>query len=179
MDPREISLVRRSLATCNPSSLAFAAELFHRRLFHLAPELEAHFDPDEQTRDAAFLEFLWSIVGELDRLDDALPRLLELSRTAREAGATADDYEAVRAALLFALRTALFESFSAQVRAAWSSTFDHVSGVVLHTLRDAPARRDGATQAGRTAASSGTHRISALRDNAEGESAPSSRRAAG
>jgi hemoglobin-like flavoprotein len=168
MDPREFDLVRRSLATCNPSSLAFAAELFHRRLFHLAPELEAHFDPDEQARDAAFLAFLWRIVGDLDRLDDALPRLLELSRVANEAGVRAEDYAAVRAALLFALRTALFESFSASVRAAWSSTFDHVTGVMLRALK-APA--------GRTAASSGTHRISTLRDDDYGETGPLSRRA--
>jgi hemoglobin-like flavoprotein len=178
MDPREIDLVRRSLATCNPSSLAFAAELFHRRLFHLAPKLEAHFDPDAPARDPAFLAVLCMVVAELDRLDNALPRLLELSRAANQAGATPEDYEAVRAALLFALRTALFESFSAQVRAAWSSTFDHVTGVMVHALREAQAPRDAANRRG--AASSGTHRISALRDDdADGESAPPSRSAAG
>jgi hemoglobin-like flavoprotein len=176
MDPREIVLIRRSLAACNPSSLAFAAELFHRRLFHLAPELEPHFDPDAQARDAAFLAFLCRIVGDLDRLDEALPRLLELSRAAKEVGATAEHYEAARAALLFALRTALFERFSAEVRAAWSSTFDHVTGVMLRALASGDTTSPDNK---RVAASSGTHRISVLRDDDYGETGPLSRRAAG
>jgi hemoglobin-like flavoprotein len=186
MDHQQLDLVRRSLAARNPSALAIAADLFHRRLFYLAPALEACFDPDARARDTAFLAFLRGVVADLDRLDHVLPRLVELARAADRAGVTPADYEAVRAALLFALRTALYDAFSFQVRAAWSSTFDLLAGVMRRAV-DHPgaAAADAASSAQRdrtprVAARSGTHRLApAGDDDGAEENTPPSARAAG
>jgi hemoglobin-like flavoprotein len=179
MDHRQFDLVRESL-TGSGSALLLAADLFHRRLFFLAPGLEACFPADARARNAAFLTFVRATVADLDRLERLLPRLCALARALDRAGVTAAHYDAVRAALLFALRMAMLEDLSFPVRTAWRRTFDLLAGVMLRSLADAPAALPPYPPAPhRTPARSGTHRISVPPPSARTSSIPPSAQAAG
>ena len=169
MDHPQLDLVRASLSGRNENALVFAADLFHRRLFFLAPDLRGCFDADARARNASFLMLVRAVVADLDRIDRLLPRLVSLARAADRAGVGAADHDPVRAALFFALRAAMYEDFTLPVYAAWRSTFDLLAGLVRSVvaapapLPAAPSRRPGAR--------SGTHRIS--------DDAPPSARPAG
>jgi hemoglobin-like flavoprotein len=190
MNHRQIELVRGSLSGCADSLLAFAADLFHRRLFFLAPALRARFDGVARRRNAVFALFVRDVAGDLDRLDRLAPRLVSLARRMDRAGVSATDYAAVRAAFCFAMRTALFDTFTFRVRTAWRGVFDLLAGMMQRAVTERlPAAREEtgrrsvaptlADAAQRPAARSGTHRIVAESPASVRSSAPPSVRAVG
>jgi hemoglobin-like flavoprotein len=178
MDHRQLDLVRASLAGRGENALVLAADLFHRRLFYLAPGLRRCFDDDARARNAAFLSFARAVVADLDRFDRLMPRLSALSRAADRAGVDPAEHDAVREALFFALRMAMHEGLTLPLYTAWRSTFDKLAGVVRSSSASSPLPAPSPPSR-RAGARSGTHRIAEAPESVDADSIPPSARAAG
>jgi hemoglobin-like flavoprotein len=126
MNSQQIELVRRSFLQVVPIAPQ-AAAIFYQRLFELDPALRPLFSGDMVRQGELLMKMLGAAVGLLNRpaeLDDALARL-----GARHAGYGVQDahYDTVGRALFDTLAMGLGPAFTAEVRAAWTALYGHVS----------------------------------------------------
>ena len=135
MNRRQISLVQASFKRIELVP-ELTADLFHRRLFLVAPSLQVHFDRDPEQRARAFLVLLRAVVEGLDRLDRLLPRLTSLARAYARRGITDHDYDAVGTALLWTVQQVLGDAHAHALATAWSETYDLLSGVMKQAVAD-------------------------------------------
>jgi hemoglobin-like flavoprotein len=130
---RQIELVRLSFERIERGSALFA-DLFHRRLFLIAPALERLADVDVERRDRALFATLREIVTGLDRLDLLLPSLASTARGLGQQGVTAADYDATGAALEWTLQQVL--AHAPGVVVAWTDTYELLAGVMKRAADD-------------------------------------------
>jgi hemoglobin-like flavoprotein len=126
------------------------AALFYARLFELDPSLRpmfAHADMREQGRKLTTM--LAVAVKSLDRLHDLIPAVEALGRRHAGSGVRDEHYATVGRALLDTLARGLGADFTPEVRAAWSTTYDTLAGVMRRAAEQAPAPRDAAAAARR------------------------------
>jgi hemoglobin-like flavoprotein len=136
MNHRQLELVRSSYERIRMVRPLFA-DLFHRRLLLIAPGLEPLFAGDPARRDAAFLDFVDSVVLCLDRLDLLLPALAGRARRWNRRGVTDADYELAGKALAWTVAQLL--AASAATIAAWGETFELLASVMKRAASDAQA----------------------------------------
>jgi hemoglobin-like flavoprotein len=138
---RQLELVRSSYERIRSVRPLFA-DLFHRRLLLLAPELDPLLDegaldggdPHPPRRDAAFLDLVDDVVGGLDRLDLLLPALAAHARRLHRRGVTDLDYEVAGKALEWTLAQVLAGSPAAV--AAWSETYELLTAVMKRAAEE-------------------------------------------
>ncbi len=135
MNHRQLVLVRTSYERIRMVRALFA-DLFHRRLFLVAPRLELLLPADPSRRDAAFLETVDMVVERLDRLDLLLPTLAACARTWSNRGVVDGDYAYAGKALAWAVEQLMKEPAAI---AAWRDTFDFLAGVMRRAVSDAQA----------------------------------------
>lgn len=133
MNHRQIQLVRSSFERIQPVRTLFA-DLFHRRLFLIAPSVARLLDADPDRRDRALFVALRELIAGLDRLDLLLPSLATTARTLARQGVTAADYDAVGAALDWTLHQVIAHAPGAVM--AWSETYELLAGVMKRAASD-------------------------------------------
>lgn len=131
MTPEQKQIVRSTWQQVVPIADT-AAGLFYSRLFETDPALRGHFAGTDMTvQKRRLVEALDATVASLDKPETLLPALEELGRRHSGYGVEARHYETVGAALLWTLAQGLGESWSPQVKAAWSEAY----GIVADTMR--------------------------------------------
>jgi hemoglobin-like flavoprotein len=130
LTPRQRAVVRDTWAQVAPTAPA-AAALFYGRLFEQAPALRglfAHADMGAQYQKLT--QMLGAAVAHLDRLDDLAPAVEGLGRRHAGYGVRDADYAAVGAALLWTLERGLGDAFTPEARAAWTTTYELLAGIM-------------------------------------------------
>ncbi|MCW5962592.1 MAG: hypothetical protein KIT83_01030 [Bryobacterales bacterium] len=122
-------LIRKTFAKVLPFS-AEAAALFYQRLFELNPGLRSLFPADTEHQGRMFIQTLAVIVKSVDRLDQIRPELENLGRRHAGYGARPQDYQTVRAALLWTIGQMAAEIFTSAASEAWTEMFDDVAGIM-------------------------------------------------
>ena len=135
MNHRQLVLVRSSYERIRMVRSLFA-DLFHRRLFLVAPRLELILQADPARRDAAFLEIVDMVVQRLDRLDLLLPTLAAHARRWSRRGVVDGDYALAGKALAWTVEQLMREPAAI---ASWRDTFEFLSGVMRRAVSDAQA----------------------------------------
>jgi hemoglobin-like flavoprotein len=122
MKPSQIDLVQSTFPHVALVS-DDVASMFYWRLFTLDPDLRAMFRGDMKEQGRKLMAMLGSVVGHLRNLDEVVPGIQALG--ARHAGYRVrdEDYETVAIALLWTLEQALGNSFTDDVRDAWTSAY--------------------------------------------------------
>lgn len=133
MNHRQIQLVRSSFDRLEPVRTLFA-DLFHRRLFLIAPALQRLVDADAERRDEALFTALRELVAGLDRLDLLLPSLASTARALSRRGVTAADYDAAGAALDWTLHQVM--THDPGVVGAWTDIYELLAGVMKRAADD-------------------------------------------
>ena len=133
MNRRQIELVRLSFERIEPVHTLFA-DLFHRRLFLMAPAVQRLADSDPERRDRALFATLREIITGLDRLDILLPSLASTARGLSFQGVTAADYDAVGASLEWTLHQVIAQAPG--VVLAWMETYELLAGVMKRAAND-------------------------------------------
>ena len=139
MNSHEISLVKISFAKVAPIAEQ-AAALFYARLFELDPSLRALFRGGDMTEQGRKLMQMLSLaVNGLDRLEALAPAVRALGM--RHAGYHVRDehYDTVGEALLWTLGKGLGADFTAEMQAAWASTYWLLAETMKAGARDALA----------------------------------------
>ena len=134
MTPEQIALVQRSFAKVEPIADQ-AADLFYDRLFERAPAVRPLFPEDMSDQKRKLMQMLATAVENLHQVEQILPAVEELGRKHVGYGAMPEHYDAVGEALLWTLERGLGAAFTPPVKAAWTSTYQTLAGV----MKDAAA----------------------------------------
>jgi hemoglobin-like flavoprotein len=135
MNSEQIQLVQQSFAKVQPIA-AQAADMFYQRLFKLDPQLKKLFRGDMQEQGGKLMSMIAAAVYGLNHLDKLVPVLEALGQRHGGYGVKPADYDVVAQALLWTLQQGLKESFTSEVRAAWTAFY----GVAASTMQGAAAR---------------------------------------
>lgn len=127
MDQDQKQLIRQTFAQVEPIAHV-AAALFYGRLFEIAPATRELFRDDPWTpgmvrQGTMLMQTLRVAVAHLDTLEAVLPSIRELARRHVGYGVQPTHYDAVGAALLWALEQGLGDAFTPAVREAWAALY--------------------------------------------------------
>ena len=123
MTPQQIEQVKTSWQKVLPIRHT-AAEMFYAKLFALDPTVKPLFKGDMQEQGRKLMTMITTAVSALDRLETIMPAVQDLGRRHAGYGVKSQHYDTVGAALLWTLAQGLGESFTADVKEAWSATYD-------------------------------------------------------
>jgi len=130
MTPDQIDLVQASFAKVAPISEQ-AATIFYDRLFEQAPEVKPMFKGDMGEQRKKLMATLAVVVGGLNNLPTVLPAASALAKQHVGYGVKPSHYQAVGAALLFALSKGLGEGWTPQLATAWTAAYTTLSGYMI------------------------------------------------
>jgi hemoglobin-like flavoprotein len=130
MTPRQVALVQESFAKIIPIR-AQAAALFYNRLFAIDPSTRPLFRGDMKSQGAKLMAVIGAVVKSLDRIDTILDDLRTLARRHHRYGVREEHYASVGAALLWTLEQGLGFDFTPDVREAWATAYDLLSGAMI------------------------------------------------
>jgi hemoglobin-like flavoprotein len=135
MTPTEIELIRASWAAVEPIADT-AAGLFYGRLFELDPAIERLFRRTDMAGQRKILmQTLTVVVKSLDKLDQIVPAVQALGRRHAGYGVRESHYATVGAALLWTLEQGLGETFTPDVRSAWTTAYGTLATVMIEAAR--------------------------------------------
>jgi len=129
-------LVRESWARFEPVAVT-SARYFYEKLFELDPEasrLFAHTNMEAQY--GKVMRMFAEIVRTLDQPETLVAEVADLGRRHVQYGVHDSQYDSVGTALLWTLELGLGESFTPEVRDAWTEAYLYVSAIARRaTLR--------------------------------------------
>jgi hemoglobin-like flavoprotein len=126
MTPEQVKLVQDSFTKVAPIADK-AADLFYDRLFVIAPDVRSLFPDDLSAQKKKLMQMLASAVTNLHQVEKIIPAVQDLGRRHVGYGVTANHYEPVGAALLWALEQGLGPAFTPHVKEAWAETYATVA----------------------------------------------------
>lgn len=122
MTPEQVTLVKDTWAQVVPISDK-AAELFYGKLFELDPELKSLFNGDMVEQGKKLMKMIGTAVNSLDKLETIVPAVQDLGKRHVDYGVKDEHYDTVAEALLWTLGTGLGDSFTDEVKGAWTETY--------------------------------------------------------
>lgn len=105
------------------------AARFYDRLFTIDPSTQPLFKGDMAEQRKKLIQTLAVVVNGIDNLDALVPAIQQLGKRHVQYGVTAEHWNSVGAALLWALEDAFGVAFTAEVRDAWAAAY----GVIAQT----------------------------------------------
>jgi hemoglobin-like flavoprotein len=132
MKASQVTLVQSTFDRILPIS-DVAAQIFYDRLFTLDPSLRRHFNGDLRLQGKKLMDAISIIVGNLNRPDRIVPGIGALGRRHSAYGVQEEHYTTFREALMWTLEHGLGDSFTPEVRYAWSAVYD----LLADTMKDA------------------------------------------
>jgi hemoglobin-like flavoprotein len=135
MTPNEIQLVQTSFAKVAPVAEK-AAVMFYNRLFEIDPSLRALFKGDMVEQGKRLMAMVAVAVNGLNHIEDLVPAVQDLGRRHAGYGVQEQHYATVGGALLEMLETALGNSFTPEVKAAWDSVYRVLSSTMIEAANN-------------------------------------------
>ena len=135
MTPEQKTLVQTTWKQVEPISDT-AAELFYTRLFEIDPSLRPLFADDMTEQRKKLFQMLAVAVKGLDSLDQTVPAVQALGRRHVKYGVEDAHYDTVGSALLWTLEKGLGDSFTPEVKEAWTTVY----GLLAGAMKDAAAQ---------------------------------------
>lgn len=130
MTPEQKELVKNSWAQVMPIKET-AAELFYNRLFDQYPEVKPYFKGDMKEQGKKLMMMINTAVGGLDNLESLIEPVKALGKKHVGYGVTKEDYDKVGASLLWTLEQGLKDSFTPEVKEAWTVTYTTLADVMI------------------------------------------------
>lgn len=138
MTPQQIALVRESFQPLKPLA-ATVADAFYAQLFARDPALRALFRGSGMAEQGErLMQMLAAAIELLDRPASLTPVLLKLGQRHAGYGVVDAHYASVGAALLDTLAAGLGESFTPEVREAWTTMYADVARTMQAGALPAP-----------------------------------------
>ncbi len=146
IDPRQVSLVQgtwRSVLTIGDTF----TELFYGKLFSLDPSLRPLFKGSMKEQGRNLTAMLSVAVGGLACPEKILLAVRQLGRRHAAYGVRPSHYEAVRAALVWALERCFGDAFTPEARAAWLAAYAFLASAMQDATASAAATPASAARA--------------------------------
>jgi hemoglobin-like flavoprotein len=107
-----------------------------RRLFEIDPSLRALFKGDMVEQGKRLMAMVAVAVNGLNHIEDLVPAVQDLGRRHAGYGVQEQHYATVGGALLEMLETALGNSFTPEVKAAWDSVYRVLSSTMIEAANN-------------------------------------------
>jgi NAD(P)H-flavin reductase/hemoglobin-like flavoprotein len=133
-----VALIRSSFDRVAPHAEALGRH-FYATLFGAAPATRDLFPVNMEVQRSRLLRALVHVVQMVDQPDELVPFLQQLGRDHRKFGVLAEHYDAVGVALLGAIEHFSDETFTPEVKAAWTEAY----GIAANAMRTAAAAERG------------------------------------
>lgn len=130
MNDSQITLIQESFAKVMPIKQQ-AGEIFYSKLFDIAPEVRPLFAEDVTEQAGKLMIMLGTVVNGLRDLDKIVPVAQKMAVEHAGYGVETAHYEPVGAALISTLETGLGDDFTLEIREAWVSAYEILSGVMI------------------------------------------------
>jgi hemoglobin-like flavoprotein len=132
------TLVQNSFA--NIATIADdAASLFYVKLFELDPSLRPMFRGDMAEQRKKLMQMITAAVKGLDRLEQLVPVVQDLGRRHARYGVAEAHYDTVGAALLWTLEMGLGNTFTSEMKEAWTAVYTLLATTMKDAAREAAA----------------------------------------
>lgn len=138
MDDPQKKLVQTSFARIVPEA-EYAAQLFYKRFFELAPDVQPLFKSELKTQGIKLFQVISFTVCSLDNMDELLPLLQDLGRQHVKYGAGVHHYGYVGEALLWTLEKVLKEDFTPEIQQAWTDVYRVMSDTMIEAAHQQTA----------------------------------------
>ncbi len=136
MSPEQKSLVQETWHQVVPIADTASAQ-FYERLFEIDPELRRLFDGvDMESQRQKLVQALALVIGGLDEIEELIAEVAALGRRHSVYGVKDAHYDTVGAALLSTLETGLGDSWTAEVKAAWTAAYGFIAEVMQRAAKD-------------------------------------------
>ena len=135
MTPEQITLVKESWVKLVPIRDR-AATLFYERLFSLDPPLQKLFSGDMAEQGQKLMVTISTVVTSLDKLELILPVIKDLGRRHVGYGVKDSDYDNVGAALLWTLEQGLGDTFTSDIKQAWTEAYTLLATVMTDAAKE-------------------------------------------
>lgn len=132
MEAKTIELVQGTFKDVVPIADK-AAEIFYDKLFDLDPQLKPLFKGDMKEQGAKLMSMIGTAVNGLNNLEAIVPAVQNLGKNHVGYGVKDSHYDTVGSALLYTLDKGLGESFTPEVKDAWTEVYT----VLATTMKDA------------------------------------------
>jgi len=129
MTPQQIERVKSTWAQVLPIQDQ-AAKLFYGRLFELDPSVKPMFPDDLSAQGRKLMTTINVAVNALGRLDSIRPVVVEMGRRHVGYGVVDGHYDTVGEALLWTLEQGLGDTFTPEVKEAWTLTYTSIADVM-------------------------------------------------
>ena len=136
MTPEQVVMVKDTWAQVKPMSER-TAELFYNKLFETDPVLQPLFKGDMKSQGRKLMTMINTAVVNLDKLDEVVGAVEDLGKRHVGYGVKDSDYDTVGGALLWSLEQGLGESFTEEVKAAWTETYVTLAGLMKNAAAQA------------------------------------------
>jgi hemoglobin-like flavoprotein len=137
LNAQQIALVQSSFRSVQPMS-GIAAELFYKRLFEIEPDVATLFKGDVKRQGREFMQVLAVAVGGLSNMSTLVPIVQQLGVRHATYGVQVQHYDSVRRALLWTLAAILQDAYTTEVRAAWSTAYSMLAGIMKEAAWGTP-----------------------------------------
>lgn len=106
------------------------AEVFYNRLFEIAPDTKPLFKTTDMTEQGRkMMQTIATAVGAVYTLDAIAPEMEALGKRHIAYGVTAEQYDHIGDALIWAMEQSLGEDFSPETSAAWKKVYALIAGI--------------------------------------------------
>ena len=129
MTPETIRIVQESFKKVVPIA-PIAADIFYERLFEIAPELRSLFPVEMSDQKEKLMQMLGTAINGLKNLEVILPAIQALGKRHQEYGVQDEHYDLVGEALLYTLEKGLDDSWTNELKAAWTEVYTTVATVM-------------------------------------------------
>jgi hemoglobin-like flavoprotein len=142
--PEQVALVQSSFAELGPGATDLGRR-FYKRLFEVAPSVQAMISEDPAVQASLFVSELAVIVDAISRFDAFVARASRLGARHARYGVTHVHYETAGQVLADVLAETLGPAFTGEVQDAWRLAFD----LVAETMMQGAAAADADPATGR------------------------------
>jgi hemoglobin-like flavoprotein len=138
LTPHQIQLVQESYKKIAPMADQ-VAHLFYGRLFETAPHVRPLFKGDMGEQGRKLMSMIGVAVAALDNLPELVPIVRDLGRRHASYGVKDDHYDVVAHALLWTMEKGLGESFTGDIKEAWTSAYMLLANTMKEAAQDVAA----------------------------------------
>jgi len=135
MTREQIITVKKSWRLFRQVSPQLLGGVFYEKLFAEHPNLRRMFRTPIDTQSEKLVDMLNVIVFHLDKLDTLSDEVEGLAQRHLSYGVKREHYRYVGDALAWTIRQGLGNDWNEEVEAAWKACYDHLSGLMLGTLK--------------------------------------------
>ncbi|WP_319528916.1 globin domain-containing protein [uncultured Cohaesibacter sp.] len=135
MTPRQVAIVQDSFLKLVPIS-ELVSDIFYDQLFLENPDLRPLFPTDMKVQKIKLMKALSAAVAHLHEIDVVVGSIRELGAKHKAYGVEDEHYDAVGAALIYTLKTALSEIWADELEEAWVKTYDLVATTMKEGVPD-------------------------------------------